>query len=35
MCPSLRFASAFFWASAAAFFDFVDDDFADDFFLDA
>ena len=35
MCPSLRFASAFFWASAAAFFDFADDDLADeDFFLD-
>ena len=35
MCPSLRFASAFFCASAAAFFDFAED-FADkDFFLGA
>jgi hypothetical protein len=32
----LRFASAFFCASAAAFFDFAEDDFADeDFFLGA
>ena len=36
MCPSLRFANAFFCASAAAFFDFADDDFADEgFFLGA
>ena len=36
MCPSLRFANAFFWASAAAFFEFTDDDFVDeDFFLGA
>ena len=34
MCPSLRFASAFFCASAAVFFDFADDDLSDEDFVD-
>jgi hypothetical protein len=36
MCPSLRFARAFFRAASAAFFDLADDFLADeDFLLDA